>query len=94
VSGRIVATGSQRHKCAPGWSTEFSDGPPFGPGLYAIPPDAGEYRKGTVWQCDDCGRTWVSTGPIAPNSPGFIDFRREKRRERKRRERRAERSQP
>jgi hypothetical protein len=91
VSGRVIVRPAVTHACAPGWSTKFSDGAPFGPGMYSIPPGAGDYPEGTVWQCDDCGRTWVSTGPIAPNSPGFIDFRREKRRERKRRERAASR---
>jgi hypothetical protein len=88
MSGKVIARPENRHECAPGWRTEFRDGPPFGPGNYAIPPDAREFRKGTVWECE-CGKTWVSTGPIAPNAPGFIDFRREGRWERRRRERRS-----
>lgn len=92
MSGQIVARPAARHACNPGWRNEFRDGPPFGPGMYAIPPDASDYPKGTVWECE-CGRTWVSTGPIAPSSPGFIDFRREHWLERHRRLRREARSQ-
>lgn len=86
MTGQVVSKPTQKHTCAPGWGLEFTDGPPFGPGWYSTPPDAREFPKGTVWECD-CGVTWVSTGPIAPNSPGFIGFRRERRRERRRRER-------
>jgi hypothetical protein len=92
----VVARPATRHECSPGWT--YSEpgedcGPPFGAappgGRWTYPPAARDYPKGTVWQCD-CGQTWISTGPIASNAPGIIDFRRERRGERRRRERRAQ----
>ena len=86
--GHTVYRPSQEHVCDPGWT--YKDAPegsfPFGAGRYGIPPGPREFPKGTIWQCD-CGRTWVSTGPIADNTPGFVDFRPERRGERRRRER-------
>jgi hypothetical protein len=99
VSGKVIARPERRHDCAPGWTYgPVSDGirdaePPFdvlpGHGLAAgsrraYPPDSRLYPKGTVWECE-CGRAWVSTGPVAWNSPGFINFRREHWWERRRR---------
>ena len=87
MSGQVVHRPERQHSCAPGWT----QGGPVAdrPGCsYAIPPEPREFPEGTVWQCE-CGVSWVSTGPIAPNSPGFIGFRRERRWERRRRERAA-----
>lgn len=59
---------------------------------YGIPPSSWDYPRGTVWQCGDCGRTWVSLGSPARNMPGFCDFKPESwfaRWRRARRERRA-----
>ncbi len=84
--GKVLFTPEREHGCAPGWTQgdPVRDRPGYS---YANPPEPGKYPKGTVWECP-CGLTWVSTGPIAPNSPGFIDFRRERRGERRRREKR------
>jgi hypothetical protein len=83
TTGRIVSTPPRGHSCDPGWQTcTGEDGTRYG-----IPPASWDYPKGTVWECG-CGRTWVSRGAIAPNSPGFVDWRREGRRSRWRRERR------
>lgn len=101
MAGKVIVQPELRHDCAPGWTHgPVSDGirdadPPFGMPVVpagsraAYPPSGYDYPKGTVWQCDECGRTWVSTGPPAPQSPGFCDFRPEHRWERRRRERRA-----
>jgi hypothetical protein len=89
VSGRVLGRPARLHHCRPGWTTRDAfGGPPFflPPGTkVAVPPAAHEYPAGTVWQCRECGRTWVSTGPMAPNAPGFIGFRPERRLERRRR---------
>ena len=72
-TGRIVASPERKHSCDPGWSTETSaDGKRYG-----IPPSSWDYPTGTVWECG-CGRTWISRGAIAPNSPGFTHWRRER----------------
>ena len=93
MSGQIVARPAARHACNPGWRNEFPRRATVRPRHVRHPsPDASDYPKGTVWECE-CGRTWVSTGPIAPSSPGFIDFRREHWLERHRRLRREARSQ-
>lgn len=92
MSSGIVHRPPVRHACAPGWT--YSEpgedcGPPFGappPGrCWAYPPNGYAYPKGTVWECE-CGRTWVSTGPPGPCSPGVVNFRPERRGERRRRE--------
>lgn len=89
MSGRIIAAPERVHHCSPGWTySEAAGGPPFffAPGMMsAHPPEARCYPKGTVWECDDCGRTWVSTGPPNNYSPGMVEFRPERRRERRRR---------
>ncbi len=87
MGGKAVFTPEWQHACAPGWTTEQSEGTPdglFPAGCYALPPQAHLYPRGTVWECG-CGRTWVSAGPAAPRSPGFIGFRPERRGERRRR---------
>lgn len=82
MTGAVVARPPAVHTCAPGWTYREPEHLAF------LPPDACEYPAGTVWLCE-CGQGWVSTGPIAPNSPGFIGFRKERRRERRGRERRS-----
>jgi len=88
--GQVISKPVPGHSCAPGWSDYYvaKRDDYFGtePGWYSSPPDAYEYPKGTVWQCA-CGRTWVSTGPPAPNMPGITSFRPERWWERRRRER-------
>lgn len=90
MSGTIVSRPARKHSCSPGWTAgDPVDGvPKLGGGVFAIPPSAHDYPRGTVWQCE-CGQTWVSAGPVALNSPGIIDFRPERRGERRRRERQA-----
>jgi len=97
MTGRVIARPERKHECAPGWTYgPVSDGTSK-PGellhldageRVAHPPSGYDYPEGTVWQCE-CGRTWVSTGPPAPNRPGMTDFRPESRRKRRRRERAA-----
>ena len=79
MTGRVIATPTPKHDCAPGWTTHYAPGNsrPFGPGWYSSPPSAYDYPKGTIWECP-CGRTWVSTGPPAPNMPGVTGWRRER----------------
>ena len=91
MSGRTVFTPDRVHECAPGWRSEWREADArglFAAGWYSFPPLAAGYPAGTAWECE-CGRTWVSTGPVAPNSPGVIGFRPERRLERRRRERRS-----
>jgi len=87
MNGRIVSRLPEEHRCVPGWTEgePVKDRPGY---VYHMPPEPRLFPKGTVWECG-CGKTWVSTGPIASNSPGFIGFRPERRRERKRRVREA-----
>lgn len=91
MSGRVVAMPAPVHRCAPGWTYRTPDPvEAIGhPGWdwdtrLAYPPDARDYPRGTVWECD-CGKTWVSTGPPNGRSPGIVDFRPERRLERRRR---------
>jgi hypothetical protein len=95
-SGHVVSIPEREHACAPGWRDYYvaeQDGLGFGPGWYSAPPASRDFPKGTVWECS-CGRTWVSCGAAAPNSPGFTRWRPERRRERRRRERAQESVQP
>lgn len=87
MGGQVVSAPEQRHKCAPGWRDHYvdrQDSLGFGPGWYSAPPDASEFPRGTVWQCE-CGKTWVSLGREGPGSM-FCRWRRERRWERRRRE--------
>lgn len=94
MTGRVIHKPTPGHSCAPGWTygpvSDGGDEDDAVPQGYrpAYPPRGWDYPKGTVWACDQCGQTWVSTGPPEPNMPGFCDFRRESRRERRRREKR------
>ena len=78
MTGRIVAMGTRRHQCAPGWETrpctDHDACPITGPHdhahqLGAFPP------AGTVWECD-CGRTFVAFylhDPLPPRR-GLVDL--------------------
>lgn len=79
------------HDCAPGWTWK-----PIQPdsdlalvtqegARYGVPPTPWDYPKGTVWEC---GRTWVSTGAVALNAPGFCGWKCEGRWAKRRRFRR------
>jgi hypothetical protein len=87
VTGRVLSVPQREHHCNPGWTTAPWPESPFPERLRAVPPGPREFPEGTVWQCE-CGRAWVSTGPVTPHSPGFIGFRRERWLERRRRMRR------
>lgn len=94
--GRVIYSPPRGHSCAPGWTYgPVSDGTgdfPIPKGHRpAHPPHGWDYPRGTVWECGECGQTWVSTGPPNEWSPGLCDFRREGRWERKRREKREQR---
>jgi hypothetical protein len=60
MSGRIVYTpsGAGVHHCRPG--VEMSQA--SNRTAYVSVPLLRDFPRGTVWQCDDCGRTWVSLG--------------------------------
>lgn len=78
------------HHCDPGWTryeiTDSTIGIPNG-SIGLAPPETG-IPAGSIWQCDECGKTWVAHYPRANwLSPSF---RPEGRLERRRRERRTD----
>ena len=66
----ILHRPEQPHRCMPGW--------PSIPLVY-------DYPTGTVWQCDDCGQTWVSQGRRGVGDFS-VSFCRESRRAKRRRD--------
>lgn len=60
--GEILSKPATTHRCAPGW--EWREAEPdsiFGVGRYGVPPNLGDYPKGTTWLCE-CGQVWISEG--------------------------------
>lgn len=87
----VVHAPNRTHRCGPGEEIRRSTGTdgwslPAGTSV-VIPSSPYRYPKGTVWRCDDCGKTWVSQGSPALHMPGVCTWREEGRFERWRRER-------
>jgi hypothetical protein len=92
MGGQVIHREPAKHRCLPGWTSRpATPGPPFflPPGtMLSEPPRGSGYPPGTVWQCD-CGKTWVSRGPVKGSGDFTPVFQPEGRFARRRRERRS-----
>jgi hypothetical protein len=98
VSGKVISGPNAGHQCYPGYEMRTYQPPsasmspdaviPADSESYLSEPSIWSHPKGTVWQCDDCGQTWVARGDLYRNMRGPVRFSPETWWERRRRTRR------